>query len=115
MPIHPRSLVETAPGRARDRGQALALVLGALAFASGCGDTLVDHQGGQFVSLCEETVTSCGVGSACMDCTDAASYAPPANGQAICGAASSCDFECNPGWLRCGGSCCRALSVAAGW
>ncbi len=116
-PIHPRSVRDTAPGRepGRVRVQAVPLLLAALAFAAGCGDTLVDHQGRRFVSLCQETVTSCGVGSACMDCTDAASYAPPANGQAICGAAATCDFECDPGWLRCGDACCRVLSVAAGW
>jgi alpha-tubulin suppressor-like RCC1 family protein len=115
MPMHPRSIRETASGREPVRLHAIPLLLASLAFAAGCGDTLVDHEGRRFVSLCQETVTSCGVGSACVDCTDAASYAPPANGQATCGTASACDFECNPGWLRCGGACCRALSVAAGW
>lgn len=115
MPIRPRPLREVPSGREAGRAQAAPLLLAALAFAAGCGDTLVDHQGRRFVSLCQETVTSCGVGSACMDCTDAASYAPPVNGQAICGAAATCDFECDPGWLRCGDACCRVLSVAAGW
>ncbi len=111
MPAHPRSARQAAPGRVR----AVPLLLAALACAAGCGDTLVDHEGRRFVSLCQETATNCGVGSACVDCTDAASYTPPANGQAICGAALTCDFECDPGWLRCGSGCCRALSVAAGW
>lgn len=91
----------------------LLLATVALSGASGCGDTLVDHSGRGFVASCQETVTSCGSGSACQDCT--ATYNPPANGQAICGAAATCDFECDPGWLRCGNACCRALSVAAGW
>ncbi len=92
-------------------GLALLAALGLAAAA--CGDTLVDHNGGNFVSSCQETVTSCGQGVACMDCTT--SYTPPANAQPICGAAAACDFECSPGWLRCGQACCRALSVAAGW
>ncbi len=94
------------------RGPALRLGLALALAAAGCGDTLVDHDGGGFVAICQGTVTSCGT-AACADCT--ASYTPPANAQAICGATASCDFECNPGWLRCGAACCRALSVAAGW
>lgn len=90
----------------------LLLAATALAAGLGCGDTLVDHNGGSFVAICEGTVTSCGTGSACEDCTRTP---PPANGQKICSAAAQCDFECDPGWLKCGNACCRALSVATGW
>ncbi len=94
----------------------LLLAAAALAGGPGCGDTLVDHDGGSFVAICEGTVTSCGTGSACVDCT---ASQPPAHGHKICNGAAACDFECgsdsDPGWLRCGAACCRALSVAAGW
>jgi hypothetical protein len=48
-------------------------------------------------------------GAACLDCSASA----PANASPLC-TGGACAFTCNPGWMRCGGGCCRAGAVAAG-
>ncbi|HET6923321.1 MAG TPA: hypothetical protein VFI16_09240 [Anaeromyxobacteraceae bacterium] len=102
------------PAEGRARSPRLVLACAAALAASACGDTLVDHDGDLFTGAqtCQGTLTSCGAGPACVDCTT--SYTPPGDAHAVCGAAAACDFECNPGWLRCGAGCCLALAVAAG-
>lgn len=95
-----------------ERGMRGAAMFVVLAAAAGCGDTLVDHDGGKFVTSCQGTVTSCGQGSACVDCS---AGSVPADAAPVCTAAATCGYECNPGWLHCDAGCCRALSVATGW
>ena len=93
----------------------------ALAFALACGDTLVDHNGTEFLDqgpACEAPDHLCGdacvregassCGDSCTTCT-----AAPAGAVPIC-AAHACDFECTGGLLRCGAACCPAVEVAAG-
>ncbi len=109
MIFHRRTAVATRAIRGRGPGSALlALALAAAA----CGDTLVDHNGGSFVSLCQGTVTSCGTGSACTDCAAGFSVT---NATPLCQAGGTCGYQCEPGWLRCAAGCCRALAVATGW
>ena len=95
---------------------------------AGCGDTLVDHDGGTFVQACNQpgqhscdrgagavcepvSETSCGDGLACTDCTTGFSVA---NAVPICQTGGTCGYECNQGWLRCDAGCCLAIAVAAG-
>ena len=46
-------------------------------------------------------------GASCQVCSS------PANASPLC-TGGACAFTCNPGWMRCGGGCCRADAVAAG-
>jgi len=55
----------------------------------------------------DDDATHCG--AACLDCA----AATPANASPLC-TGGACAFTCNPGWMRCGGGCCRAEAVAAG-
>jgi alpha-tubulin suppressor-like RCC1 family protein len=103
----------------------LAAALAALAAVQACGDTLIDHDGKDFIPTggsCTATQVSCQVdgGSFCIEedpdhcgpqCIGCA--AAPQNAFRVC-AAHSCEFECNPGFLRCGSACCTAADVAAG-
>jgi alpha-tubulin suppressor-like RCC1 family protein len=104
-------LIAVATRTIRGRGPGPALLALALA-AAACGDTLVDHNGGSFVSICQGTVASCGTGSACTDCAAGFSVA---NATPLCEAGGTCGYQCDPGWLQCAAGCCRALSVATGW
>ena len=109
--------------------RALPLAVAVAIAAAGCGDTLVDHDGGSFVQACSqpgqhscdrgagpvcETVSdkSCGDGLACTDCTAGFQVA---NAKPICQANGACGYQCHEGWLRCEAGCCQALSVATGW
>ena len=104
-------LIAVATRTIRGRGPGPAFLALALA-AAACGDTLVDHNGGSFVSICQGTVASCGTGSACTDCAAGFSVA---NATPLCEAGGTCGYQCDPGWLQCATGCCRALSVATGW
>ena len=46
-------------------------------------------------------------GPSCVTCQAPANATPACTGGA-------CAFTCNPGWMRCGGGCCRATAVATG-
>jgi alpha-tubulin suppressor-like RCC1 family protein len=108
----------------RPRGApALAALLVAVA---GCSDSLVDHAAGAEVlhpSACPPGQVACGgaclaedaahCGPACASC---ASSAPPdPNAGPVCTEAHACGFACNPGWLRVGETCERAVAVSAGF
>lgn len=113
------------PGGRRRRGVARSLAI-ALAVASGCGDSLVDHRAGEDVlhpSPCAPGQVQCGgvcvaedgdhCGSACSSCASA--VPPDPNAGPACTEAHACAFQCNPGWLRAGNACERAAAVSAGF
>ena len=56
-----------------------------------------------------ETGTSCG--PSCADCTSST----PANASPACSAAHACTFACDPGYLKSGSGCQRAVAVSAGY
>ena len=102
---------------------ALALLVSA---AAACSDSLVDHSAGTDVlypSGCPAGQVLCGV--ACLPedplhcgatCSSCASAVPPdPNAGPVCTEAHACTFACNPGWLRVGSACERAIAVSAGW
>lgn len=107
----------------RDRWLAAA----AAALLAACGDTLVDHDGGDLLlppggSQCGAGQVACLVGGASTCVAEDADHcgsqcavcpAAPANAFRVC-AGGGCDFECSPGLLRCGSGCCTAASVALG-
>jgi alpha-tubulin suppressor-like RCC1 family protein len=56
-----------------------------------------------------ESPASCG-----PSCADCSSGVPP-NGSPICSPAHACDFACEPGFLRSGDQCQRAVMISAGY
>ena len=100
----------------------LAAALATLA----CRDSLVDHAAGDAVlhpSPCgpgqvpcggtcvAEDATHCGKG-----CSSCASAVPPdPNAGPVCTEAHACGFACDPGWLRVGNACERAIAVSGGF
>ncbi len=111
-------------GAARALGAPLAAAL-ALA-AAACSDSLVDHSASQAVlhpSPCAAGQVLCGAacvaedadhcGPACSSC--AGEVIPDPNAGPICTAAHACGFACDPGWLRVGNACERAVAVTAGF
>jgi hypothetical protein len=91
----------------------------------GCGTGLYDADGLPPVEpsglVCDRGQVACaGVctaedaahcGAECTEC--GATSTPPLHGQLAC-VASSCDFECLDGYLKCGAACCAATALAAG-
>ena len=89
-----------SPSRYSARVASLAV---ALAFATGCGSTLVDHSApAELITLvCGSDQVACD--GRCMTCP------PPANAVPSC-AAGACDFTCNAGFNRCSPGSCTAES-----
>ncbi|HEX9052484.1 MAG TPA: hypothetical protein VF841_18300 [Anaeromyxobacter sp.] len=116
----------TGAGSTRQRfrttaGVAAALALGA---AGACSDSLVDHSapaGALTPSGCAAGQVRCGAtcvpedaghcGSTCSSC--GAPAAP--NAGPVCTEAHACSFACDPGWLRVGSGCERAVAVSGGF
>ncbi|BDG05123.1 RCC1 domain-containing protein [Anaeromyxobacter oryzae] len=103
-----------------------ALAVASLLLAAGCNDSLVDHAAGSTVlhpSPCDPGQVLCGdvclaedgqhCGASCSSCASA--VPPDPNAGPICTEAHACAFECNPGWLRVGDACERAVAVSAGF
>src|SRR5512140_2120517 len=100
---------------------AAAFALGA---AGACSDSLVDHHAPADVlnpSGCAAGQVLCGslcvaedaghCGSSCSSC----GAAPDPNAAPVCTEAHECSFACNPGFLRVGSGCERAVAVSGGF
>jgi hypothetical protein len=78
--------------------------------AGGCGFTCDSGFNRCSPDACTaESGTHCG--PTCTDCTGGA----PANAIPVCSSLHACDFQCDPGFLRDGGQCVRAVSASAGY
>jgi alpha-tubulin suppressor-like RCC1 family protein len=75
----------------------------ALAFATGCGSTLVDHNASPALvaPVCAPGKVACD--GQCLTCS------PPSNAAAVC-EAGGCGFACDPGFNRCSPDACTAES-----
>jgi alpha-tubulin suppressor-like RCC1 family protein len=106
-------------------GPLLAPLLAAVAAVAGCNDTLVDHAAGEAVlhpSPCAAGEVLCGAacvpedaghcGPSCASCAGAVPADP--NAGPVC-VAHVCGFACDPGWLRVGSACERAVAVSGGF
>ena len=103
------------------------MLLSALLVASsGCGSSLVDHSAGASVlhpAVCEPGQVLCGItcfdedathcGGACSSCD--VNVPPDPNAANVCTEGHVCGWECNPGWLRVGNRCERAVAVSGGF
>jgi len=111
------------------RASLIAAALAALVAIQACGDTLIDHDGKDFVTpdgglACLPPNHACGAGcvaqsvdacgASCAVCVSA-----PANGAPACLQRSpaqdfQCGYTCAAGFLECRTGCCRTAAVAAG-
>ncbi len=102
-----------------------AAALAAAVGLAACNDTLVDHNASEEVlhpSPCPSGEVLCGAACVAEDanhcgptCASCAGPPPDPNAGPICTEAHACGFACNPGWLRVGTACERAVAISAGW
>ncbi len=102
----------------------VAAAVGVVAGAA-CSGSLVDHSAGASVLYpngCPAGQVLCGAACVAEDanhcgptCASCAGPPPDPNAGPICTEAHACGFACNPGWLRVGTACERAVAISAGW
>ena len=108
------------------RGLERTLLIAAVAAACACSDSLVDHGAGESVlhpSPCGPGQVLCGAACVAEDgdhcgpaCASCASTVPPdPNAGPICTETHTCGFASDPGWLRVGSGCQRAVAVSGGF